>query len=77
MKLSTFGSALVGLTVLGAAHASTSTATVEYTAVTGYFLQDEDATDASTFDYVSCHHHIKPYLCYDMCFLGGGCMTLY
>jgi hypothetical protein len=46
MKLSTFGSALVGLAV---AHAST----VEYSAVTGYFLQDEDSTDASTFDYVS------------------------
>lgn len=46
MKPSTFGSALVGLAV---AHAST----VEYSAVTGYFLQDEDSTDASTFDYVS------------------------
>ncbi|OGE55989.1 hypothetical protein PENARI_c003G05185 [Penicillium arizonense] len=46
MKLSTFGSALVGLAV---AHAST----VEYSAVTGYFLQDEDSTDASTFDYTA------------------------
>lgn len=45
MKLS-LGSALVGLAV---AHAST----IEYSAVTGYFLQDEDSTDASTFDYVS------------------------
>jgi hypothetical protein len=46
MKLSTLGSVLVGL---AAAQAST----VKYTAVTGYFLQDEDSTDASTFDYVS------------------------
>jgi hypothetical protein len=45
MKLS-FGSALVGLAVAQAS-------TVQYSAVTGYFLQDEDSTDASTFDYVS------------------------
>ncbi|KAJ5348746.1 uncharacterized protein N7506_001999 [Penicillium brevicompactum] len=45
MKLS-LGSALVGLAV---AHAST----IEYSAVTGYFLQDEDSTDASTFDYTA------------------------
>lgn len=46
MKLSTLGSALVGLAVAQAS-------TINYTAVTGYFLQDEEATDASTFDYVS------------------------
>lgn len=45
MKLS-LGSALVGLAVAQAS-------TVKYSAVTGYFLQDEDSTDASTFDYVS------------------------
>ncbi|KAJ5301869.1 hypothetical protein PENANT_c002G03229 [Penicillium antarcticum] len=50
MKLSTLGSALVGLAVVNASAVSTS---VEYTAVTGYFLQDEDATDASTFDYTA------------------------
>ncbi|KAJ5767096.1 uncharacterized protein N7511_004712 [Penicillium nucicola] len=54
MKLSTLGSALVGLTA-GVVHASavSTAATVEYTTVTGYFLQDEDATDASTFDYTA------------------------
>ena len=46
MRLSTLGSALVGLAVAQAS-------TINYTAVTGYFLQDEDSTDASTFDYVS------------------------
>ncbi|CAG7923200.1 unnamed protein product [Penicillium olsonii] len=45
MKLS-LGSALVGLAV---AHAST----VKYNAITGYFLQDDDSTDASTFDYTA------------------------
>lgn len=46
MKLSTLGSALVGLAVAQAS-------TINYSAVTGYFLQDEESTDASTFDYVS------------------------
>lgn len=46
MKLSTLGSALVGLAVAQAS-------TISYSAVTGYFLQDEESTDASTFDYVS------------------------
>ncbi|KAJ5561959.1 hypothetical protein N7535_003578 [Penicillium sp. DV-2018c] len=44
MRLSTLGQALLGLTV---AHA----ATINYSAVTGYFMQDEESTDASTFDY--------------------------
>lgn len=46
MRLSTLGSALVGLAVAQAS-------TINYSAVTGYFLQDEESTDASTFDYVS------------------------
>lgn len=46
MRLSTLGTALVGL---AAAQASI----INYSAVTGYFLQDEASTDASTFDYVS------------------------
>lgn len=45
MKLS-LGSALVGLAVAQAS-------TVKYSTITGYFLQDEHSTDASTFDYVS------------------------
>jgi hypothetical protein len=50
MKLS-LGSALVGLAVVQA-----STTTITYSTVTGYFLQDEDSTDASTFDYVSHYY---------------------
>ena len=46
MKLSTLGSALVGLAVAQAS-------TINYSTVTGYFLQDEESTDATTFDYVS------------------------
>ncbi|CAI7588446.1 unnamed protein product [Penicillium glandicola] len=50
MRLSTLGSALVGLTI---AQASTISTTINYSAVTGYFLQDETSTDASTFDYTA------------------------
>lgn len=46
MRLSTLGSALVGLAVAQAS-------TINYTTVTGYFLQDEESTDPTTFDYVS------------------------
>ncbi|KAJ5490091.1 Histidine phosphatase superfamily clade-1 [Penicillium expansum] len=46
MRLSTLGSALVGLAVAQAS-------TINYSAVTGYFLQDEESTDASTFDYTA------------------------
>ncbi|KAJ5950998.1 uncharacterized protein N7479_009411 [Penicillium vulpinum] len=50
MKLSIIGSAaLAGLAV---AHSSSST-TIKYTAVPGYFLQDEAATDPTTFDYTA------------------------
>lgn len=47
--LPTFGPALVGL----AASAHAASASINYTTVEGYFLQDESSTDASTFDYVS------------------------
>lgn len=41
------------LVSLAAAAASTASATyINYTTVTGYFLQDEASTDASTFVYV-------------------------
>lgn len=46
MRLSILVSALVGLAVVQAS-------AINYSAVTGYFLQDEESTDASTFDYVS------------------------
>jgi hypothetical protein len=45
--LAIFGPALVGLA------ASAHAASIKYTTVKGYFLQDESSTDASTFDYVS------------------------
>lgn len=46
MKFTTLTPALLGLTASVAAY------TVEYSTETGYFLQDESSTDASTFDYV-------------------------
>jgi hypothetical protein len=46
MKLSVLSQALLGLT------ASAKASYIEYSTVTGYFLQDESSTDASTFDYV-------------------------
>ncbi|CAP93092.1 hypothetical protein N7489_004254 [Penicillium chrysogenum] len=46
MRLSTLGSALVGLAVAQAS-------TINYTTVTGYFLQDEESTDPTTFDYTA------------------------
>ncbi|CAG8897369.1 unnamed protein product [Penicillium nalgiovense] len=46
MRLSTLGSALVGLAVAQAS-------TINYTTVTGYFLQDEKSTDPTTFDYTA------------------------
>ncbi|KAJ6036326.1 phosphoglycerate mutase-like protein [Penicillium herquei] len=47
MKLSALSPALLGLA------ASVQAYTVNYTTVTGYFLQDESETDASTFDYTA------------------------
>ncbi|CAI7616537.1 unnamed protein product [Penicillium pancosmium] len=47
MKFSTLTPALLGLT------ASVTAYTVEYSTETGYFLQDESSTDASTFDYAA------------------------
>ena len=47
MKISGFTSVALGL----AAFAEASY--VNYTTVTGYFLQDEATTDPSTFDFVS------------------------
>lgn len=38
---------------------------INYTTVTGYFLQDEPSTDPATFDYVSlslCNHKV----CYEL-----------
>lgn len=46
MKLSALSQALLGLT------ASVHASTIQYSTVTGYFLQDEASTDPSTFDYV-------------------------
>lgn len=46
MKVSALIQALLGLSTLGRA------ASIQYSTVTGYFLQDESSTDASTFDYV-------------------------
>ncbi|CAL5871042.1 uncharacterized protein PFLUO_LOCUS5286 [Penicillium psychrofluorescens] len=45
--LATFGPALVGLA------ASAHAASINYTTVKEYFLQDESSTDASTFDYTA------------------------
>ncbi|KAJ5494319.1 Histidine phosphatase superfamily clade-1 [Penicillium fimorum] len=46
MRLSTISSALVGLAVAQAS-------TIKYSVVPGYFLQDEESTDPSTFDYTA------------------------
>lgn len=46
MKVLALTPALLGLA------ASVQASTVDYTTVTGYFLQDKSSTDASTFDYV-------------------------
>ncbi|KAJ5160339.1 phosphoglycerate mutase [Penicillium canariense] len=48
MKVSALSPALLGL--VASVHAASS---IEYSTVTGYFLQDETATDASTFDYTA------------------------
>ncbi|KAJ5279808.1 hypothetical protein N7478_005180 [Penicillium angulare] len=47
MKVLALTQALLGLA------ASVQATTVDYTTVTGYFLQDETSTDASTFDYTA------------------------
>ncbi|KAJ5098854.1 hypothetical protein N7532_005855 [Penicillium argentinense] len=47
MKFSTLSPALLGLVL------SVQAYSVEYTTETGYFLQDERSTDASTFDYTA------------------------
>ncbi|KAJ5637504.1 hypothetical protein N7490_007383 [Penicillium lividum] len=47
MKLLALSPVLLGLA------ASAQASTISYTTVTGYFLQDETATDASTFDYTA------------------------
>lgn len=46
MKVSALGQALLGVST------SVQASTIEYSTVTGYFLQDETSTDTSTFDYV-------------------------
>jgi len=46
---------LFALAAAQAALAGTASASyINYTTVTGYFLQDNNATNATTFDYVSC-----------------------
>ncbi|KAJ5370468.1 phosphoglycerate mutase [Penicillium cataractarum] len=50
MKLCALSPALLGLV---ASVQATSSWSIEYSTVTGYFLQDETATDASTFDYTA------------------------
>ncbi|KAI2825320.1 hypothetical protein CBS147321_10731 [Aspergillus niger] len=47
MKLSSLTPLALALT------ATTQASYINYTTVTGYFLQDEDSTDASTFDYTT------------------------
>lgn len=44
------GTLVLSLLSRGAAHDSEY---IRYTTITGYFLQDDNATDSSTFDYVS------------------------
>lgn len=50
MKVSALSPALLGL--IASVQAATVASSIQYSTVTGYFLQDETATDASTFDYV-------------------------
>lgn len=55
----------LALIVTGLANAASSTSLssspyVKYSTVTGYFLQDLNSTDASTFDYVSGTKKKKP-----------------
>lgn len=47
MKISTLHTAVLGLAALAKA------SYINYTTVTGYFMQDEVSTDPSTFVYVS------------------------
>ncbi|KAF3384835.1 putative phosphoglycerate mutase [Penicillium rolfsii] len=51
MKVSTLSPALLGL--VASVQAAAVTSSIQYSTVTGYFLQDEAATDASTFDYTA------------------------
>lgn len=39
--------------LLGSAVSAVSATSIQYSTVTGYFLQDVNATNATTFDYVS------------------------
>jgi hypothetical protein len=50
MKVSALSPALLGL--VASAQAAAVASSIQYSTVTGYFLQDGTATDASTFDYV-------------------------
>lgn len=45
-------SLLVSSALAGSALAGTAAGYLNYTTVTGYFLQDEASTNATTFDYV-------------------------
>jgi hypothetical protein len=56
MKVSALTPALLGL--VASVQAASS---IEYSTVSGYFLQDETATDPSTFDYVSDRTAMQPF----------------
>lgn len=49
------------LSVYATLIASACATYIEYSTVTGYFLQDDNSTNATTFDYVSHTIHRKPY----------------
>ena len=53
---------ILALSSLALGHMSRNSEYVDYTTITGIFLQDEDATVPGSFDYVSLTHlRQKPY----------------
>jgi hypothetical protein len=55
------------LTVMGEATSSHGATYINYTTITGFFLQDDPATNASTFNYV---REIR-------CFVQNRCLKVY